>query len=123
LFFFQEKDPIYTFAANVEIDSRNKKRSFLTLKIHNINYIYNIRTVGENFQIKSSIYSNSNNFFDYELIIEKKTEETELRKETNIQDSSFSFEYLAEKRKFAEKFLYPERFLSSLDYCKDSMYF
>jgi hypothetical protein len=97
-----EKDEINVIAAEVRWQQL-EKRTGLFLKIPNIESLYNLRTIGEQFQIKTSIYSDELFLYDFGQL--EKSKKIVLKDKTErqvVEDTFVSIEHLRDKQKNAE---------------------
>ncbi len=98
----EEKVELNVIAAEVRWQQL-EKRNGLFLKIPNIESLYNLRIVRDQFQIKTSIYSDK--FFLYDLNELKMSKKIVLKDTTErkfVEDTVVSIEHFRDKQKNAE---------------------
>jgi hypothetical protein len=77
-------------------------------------------TVGENFEIKTSIHTNGSRIFEKNSIQAKANIDFVYEKERNVLETTVSIKNLKKKRKFAEYLENPTASLSDRDFCYES---
>lgn len=77
-------------------------------------------TTSENFEIKTSIHTNSTQTFDKNVILAKSNIDTVYEKEVNIVENDVSIANLKKKRKFAELLQNPSGSQADRDFCNES---
>jgi hypothetical protein len=77
---------------------KDRRRTTNVLKIPSISFIYNTMTTTENFELKTSIHTNSQQTFDKNAILSKSSIDTVYEKEFNVVENDVSISYLKKKR-------------------------
>jgi hypothetical protein len=80
-------------------------------------------TTTENFELKTSIHTNSQQTFDKNAILSKSSIDTVYEKEFNVVENDVSISYLKKKRKFAEFLQNPPLTQSERDFCFEGKIF
>jgi hypothetical protein len=77
-------------------------------------------TTSENFEIKTSIHTNSSQTFEKNVILAKSNIDTVYEKEVSIIENDVSIANLKKKRKFAELLQNPSGSQADRDFCNES---